>query len=583
MPGPQQMIESIAVLRSRLRATFIPIPTAHHDAWTDDAATKRMISQVRAVFDAPAPPSDPRAMSAAVAAFRRTGIAASFRELKYVCLGAGSLDDRGRILISDDRLRGKLLAAADAAGDTRRQTKCLQALLRSYWTFPLHAESTDVVAVEGFRAVGAWLERKRHSLEKAAGRKPGWMTPLAEHSNLLGSDPCEKYGPALLQGDTSSLNSAVESLAIPTDSWVRQEAVYSRMRSASKLGEEDFKSVLDKLLPIATGKGDVFIPKALRIKCVALLTSRYSRCLATTEQMALRDAAVSIIGNPWLRRAAWDSAVVDSRGRPDDGAREMINGWLKRRLIRDFFELLSADGIGDTRRLDYWLRFEPFVGDMWFALGADTQSRRGEEFDDFRQRAQGLLLDLDQTTADNNAFIMRVGEYLAVEFGAKGNAFYLFRWESIPSTLSQKLRSSKERSSISIHGLKNRNHIDRLIHRDSESAGLTWEQKFDYVICPLIGHRPEESARRLGQSFKPRTKPAAKRVVAEQTGADDLSASVSMAGLAKFAASWRVSIEDLRPKGGALWVRTDESIGAVAYALRRWGFNYKAGKGWWRE
>jgi len=148
------------------------------------------------------------------------------------------------------------------------------------------------------------------------------------------------------------------------------------------------------------------------------------------------------------------------------------------------------------------------AGDMWFALGADTQSRRGEEFDDFRQRAQGLLLDLDQTTADNNAFIMRVGEYLAVEFGAKGNAFYLFRWESIPSTLSQKLRSSKERSSISIHGLKNRNHIDRLIHRDSESAGLTWEQKFDYVICPLIGHRPEESARRLGQSFKPRTKPS---------------------------------------------------------------------------
>jgi N6-adenosine-specific RNA methylase IME4 len=56
-----------------------------------------------------------------------------------------------------------------------------------------------------------------------------------------------------------------------------------------------------------------------------------------------------------------------------------------------------------------------------------------------------------------------------------------------------------------------------------------------------------------------------------------------MADLAKFAANWKVSMEDMRPKGGALWVRTDDRIGAVAYALRQWGFNYKAGKGWWRE
>jgi hypothetical protein len=579
------MIASIEILRSRLRTTFIPIPTAHQEAWTDEAATKRMIGQVRAVFDTPAPSSDPRAIAAAVAAFRRSGTAASFRDLKYVCLGAGSPDERGRSLISDGRLREKLFAAADAAGDIRRQTKCLQALLRGYWTFPLHDELTDGVALEGFKAMGGWLERKRRSLEKTTGRKPGWMVPLGEHSNLLGPDLCEKYGPSLLQGDASFLRSAVSVIGNP---WLRRAAwdsavVDSKGRPDDGARDDDFKSVLDKLLPIATGKVGVFVPKALQVKCVALLVARYSRCSASTEQMALRDAAVSVIGNPWLRRAAWDSAVVDSKGRPDDGAREMINGWLKRRLIGDFFELLSADGAGDTRRLEYWLRFEPFVEDMWFALGPDAQSRRGEEFDDFRHRARGRLLDLDQTTADNNAFVMRVGEYLAVEFGAKGNAFYLFRWESIPSNLSQKLLSGRERSIVSIHGLKNRNHIDRLIHRDSESAGLTWEQKFDEVICPLIGQRPEEPARRLGHASKPRAKTSVKRIAAGLTGGGGLSSSVSMADLAKFAANWKVSMEDMRPKGGALWVRTDDRIGAVAYALRQWGFNYKAGKGWWRE
>jgi hypothetical protein len=584
MPGDQQVILSLEALRSRLQDGFVSIPTAHMEAWTDEIATKRMINQVREVFDTPAPPSDPNAISASVAAFRRTGLVENFRDLKYVCLGAGSPDERGRTIVSDERLREKLFAAANASGDSRRQIKCLQALLRGYWSFPLHADHTDEVALAGFRALGAWLERKRRALESSPGRKPGWMSPLSEHSNLLGSNPCERYGPSLLEGNTAPLRSAVESLAIPTDSWVMQEAVLSQMKSASKLRDDDFKSVLDKLMPIATGKAGVFVPRALQTKCVALLVARYSRCSSAPEQRTLRDAAVSVIGNPWLRRASWDAAVVDSKGRPDDGAREMINGWLKRRLIGDFFELLSADGAGDTRRLDYWLRFEPFVEDMWFALGTDAQYRRGEEFEDFRHRARGRLLDLDQTTADNNAFVMRIGEYLAVEFGAKGNAFYLFRWETIPSTLSQKLLSGKERSSVSVHDLKNRKHIDRLIHRDSESAGLTWEQKFDDVICPLIGQRPNEPARRFGNA--PRVKPAKtapKRVAASGMRVDGMSSSFNMAALARFALRNDIKIDDHRPKGGALWVRTDDQSITVVLALRRWGFDYKAGKGWWKE
>lgn len=584
MSGGQQMIEPIEALRSRLHAGFVSIPLAHIEAWTDESATKRMIGQVRAAFDTPAPRSDPRAISASVAAFLRTGSVASFRDLKYVCLGAGSPDERGRTIVSDERLRERLFAAADDAGDPRRQIKCLQALLRGYWTFPLHADQTDEAAVSGFRALGAWLERKRRSLEKAAGRKPGWMLALGEHSNLLGPELCERYGPSLLQGDTAPLRSAIESLAIPTDSWVMQEAVYSQIRSASKLRDDDFKYVLEKLMPIATGNAGVFVPKLLQIKCVALLVARYSRCSATPEHMALRDAAVSIIGNPWLRRASWDSAVVDSKGRPDDGAREMINGWLKRRLIGDFFELLSVDGAGDTRRLNYWLRFEPFIEDMWFALGPDGQGRRGDEFDDFRHRAKGRLLDLDQATGDNNAFIMRMGEYLAIEFGSKGHAFYLYHWESIPTTLSQKLLSGKDRSSVSVYGLKlkGQKQIERLIHRDSESAGLTWEQKFDDVICPLIGRRPSDAPRKLiaTPNVHSKTPPLAiksnKRNV--KTGG-----SYENGELRQLVSNWGLQVEDKRPQGGALWVIADDKLIAVVDSLTRWGFRYKAGKGWWKE
>ena len=66
--------------------------------------------------------------------------------------------------------------------------------------------------------------------------------------------------------------------------------------------------------------------------------------------------------------------MLDQAGKPDDEAREMILGWLRRRLIKDFFELLSEDRAAEPRRLNYWLRFEPAIEDMWFVLG--SQARR---------------------------------------------------------------------------------------------------------------------------------------------------------------------------------------------------------------
>ena len=113
---------------------------------------------------------------------------------------------------------------------------------------------------------------------------------------------------------------------------------------------------------------------------------------------------------------------------------------------------------GDTRRLNYWLRFEPFVEDMWFALGSAARFNNSEGFRDFRTRAAGRLLNLEGTTYDNNAFVMRMGDNLAVEFGEAGNAFYLFKMSQLPPALSQKLLSGRERVDLTIHQLKNRDY-----------------------------------------------------------------------------------------------------------------------------
>lgn len=62
---------------------------------------------------------------------------------------------------------------------------------------------------------------------------------------------------------------------------------------------------------------------------------------------------------------------------------------------------------------------------------------------DFKSRAKGRLLRLDGTTADNNAFVMRVYCYLLVEFGAKGNAMYRFGGARLGSALKRSPRAGQ--------------------------------------------------------------------------------------------------------------------------------------------
>jgi len=312
--------------------------------------------------------------------------------------------------------------------------------------------------------------------------------------------------------------------------------------------------LLPGLLMLSTSQGGVRLVDAIKLKCVALLVSRYARCTTNPEHDGLRDAAVDTIGNPWLRRTAWDSAVVDADGRPDDRAREMVFGWLKRELIKNFFELLAADGTGDRRRLDYWLRFEPFIADMWFALGAAARAARGDKFDDFRARAKGRLMYLTDPNAENNAFVMKIGRHIAVEFGATKNAFYLHQQEKLPFSLAKKLSISDRNIWVGLDELKDRSEEPfRKNHTDSPVAMDSWEQKFDDEICPRLGVRP---------AVRPAFVPELERLLA---------------------GSPAIRCEDSRRKDGRIWVYTDESNAIRSSGLRSLGFRYQAGQGWSRH
>ncbi len=507
--------------------------------------------------------ADTRSIMSAMASFRRSGKIESFRDLKYVCLGIGTIDSQGWSAIGESRLRSRVAELVEGQLDMRRRIRCFQALLSSYWVFPLNGKQASAEAKAGWHELRSWLRAERERILRLKEAKPPWFASLTKHASLLSDQPCDKFGPALLRGDSTELRDAMESLSIPLDSWVLEESVIAQMRVGCNLNDEAFKALLPKLINIGTGRGGIELGEVLRLRCVSLLVSRYAKCRECPEHLVLRDAAVSIVGNPWLRRANWDAWVIDARGKPDDRSREMVNGWLKRRLITDFFELLSVDGTGDSRRVNYWLRFEPAIEDMWFALGSGAQHRRGEQFTDFKNRAKGRLLNLDGTSADNNAFVMRVGRYLLVEFGAKGNAMYVFEWDALGQPLLDILTSGKMLASISIHRLKDDNNTQRLIHRDTSSQN--WEQKFDEYLVPRIGHRPSGPAHRVSMVQHARQE------------------AFSQASWNLFVRNHGLLIEDNRSKQGSLWVLNVTQPRQVVAQLEAWGFRPRAPRGWFRE
>ena len=537
-------------LRGTLAAAF-ESGLRRADDWADPHADSLMVEMVRERHDGPGSPPDPATIALAVAHFRRTDEPNGWRGLKRVCFGAGSVDETGWCVLSDERLRARLIALAQEQEEARKRIKCYQSLLASYWSFPV--ATADSKAKAGWLALREWLDHRVEHVARDMQRIPVWFETIVEHRNLLRDEPCKRYGSKLLCGDASVFRAAVTGLGIPSNSWVQEEAVLAQMKAGCGLGHEKFREILPTLLSLAMGRAGITPSKSLQSRCVAMLVSRYAKVSGSPEHPALRDSATGVIGNPWLRRASWDANVVDDHGLPDNAAREMVFGWLKRRLIEDFFELLSEDGAGDSRRLEYWLRFEPFVDDMWFALGNAARWRRGGAFEDFRARAKGRLLDLASSTADNNAFVMRIGDHVAVEFGEIGNAFYLFKWEELPPAVSQKLLSGKERVAVTIHQLKSAPHaLLTKRHRDSPVAMQSWEQKFDAEICPILNRRPQ-----VRPAFVPELELLIK--------------------------TFHASGEDNRPQGGALWVLADDSNARFASKLKALGFTYRARRGWWKE
>jgi hypothetical protein len=407
----------------------------------------------------------------ALTKFVKTQEVENFTQLKYLCHGL-LLPAAGNTwcLLDRETLFDKLLAIVTNRQKQAKQfRKCFQGLLGTYFAFDLHA-ATENTRLQNWLTLRTFLAAHHTKVVAAAqerGTLPEWLNTLTDHNNLLGDSPCQRYSAELAKGDTEQLKAACSGLGITATSWVWIDALMAYVEKVCSLSDRDFNSGMSGVLKLINGRSDLKLPDHLADKATAKVVIRYSACPDKPEQSELRDTCVARIGNPWLNRTAWDAHVSH------EPARVMVEGWVKKRLIRDFFELLAHDGMANTRRLNYWLKWEPQVTDMWFVLGYDARRNQSAAFDSVKKRMGSAQRRLSDKNSANNAFIMRIGQLLVVEFGLTGNACFVFAASEFRTDLNQVTLDTDR-------DLKQKNRRARLLHQGS------WELGFDADLRGLL-------------------------------------------------------------------------------------------------
>ena len=313
----------------------------------------------------------------------------------------------------------------------------------------------------------------------------------------------------------------------------------------------------------------------LRDRGLVMLLDRYVKVLGLHLHQELRDSSVQWWGNPWLpsNETRWGGVVGD--------ARTMVSDWLKLELIEAFFTKLAEDGMGDRRRMEFWKRYVKSINRIEFALGSTARSSRDPDLVILREKMRGLTRHLD-AAGTNNAFIMTMGNLVAVEFSGMGNALYGYdAAQSLPFDTSAPLRLPQfERNSLK----QKSQAILWISHQDGINGWDEWEQMFEATLRKSFGIEAGNAAPQGPHPSMPRESaaPATSTRTASHGGDPAIFEPYSRGALNRFTRRFGLEIDDKTSQGGSLWVRTGAEDAYTSKVLSRWSFNYKPDKGWWK-
>ncbi|MBM7406248.1 MULTISPECIES: EH signature domain-containing protein [Sphingomonas] len=505
-----------------------------------------------------------------VSLFRRTGTLPDVRAARLVCWGTTLRDGRDPALIEDRERFPGLIDGVDEFRDMRRPyRRCWRGLLDGYVRYD-PGDATEA-GRRNWTMLRDYLNANLPSLERS-GSVPDWLSTIDEHPNLLGERPCARYGAALLEGDAKLLEPLRRDLSMGDSSWLTRRIFEAQIDAAVNHDDRALRRIMPRLVALLA-EHDLLADGAL-----VRVLDRWARCRPLEVEAELRDLSVARWGNPWLERndTQWTRVEAETR--------QMVSSWLKLSLIEKFFSLLSEDKLNDQRRVAFWKRYVDRIDDMHFALGEAAYTSPSADFRALRKAMAGKLLRLDNGgVARNNAFIMRLGGHVVVEFGEHGNAMYAFDAASAPFDLRRPSISGNRTA------LKHPSHVARITHTD---GGERWERKFERRLAEVLGRAGKAPTAALSTVSSPTAAPPIRPaptsiptvVPPVETKPQEMRQAASephaVRDLHAFLAEHRVKFADLRDKGGSLWAYAPER-GPAADGLRSRGFAWSARRGAW--
>lgn len=292
-------------------------------------------------------------------------------------------------------------------------------LLTSYFSFnPIGA---NAMATNGWVHLRGFLERTWPQMSRLSGDAaiPDWVTVLRADAAVLTKNPVDKYAFQYLNDKTEQVDRLKSDLGIPQSSWFWHQLVLSAVRSAAKLGDLEFQRSIPRLIELIRER------PAFRDEAIEVVLIRYHDCANAKPHEELREFVVhkDVWRNPKLKA----SGIAPAWNRVPDEVWRMVMAWVTERALKDFFDILAARNSSDAGRLAFWSKYLQQITWTRLVFGSETMALQfsNKAVKELIARERGDYAEL-LANKKSDAFMMQIGNFIAVEFSVTSNAAYVY-------------------------------------------------------------------------------------------------------------------------------------------------------------
>lgn len=525
---------------------------------------------------AKAKPSHEDAYAAARALLRGEPLDSWKRDLVASAICDPIKEQAGVTVIASTRFPELLARYEDEAscGDLWRLT--WHGLLYSYFKFdPLIMK--DEHSRTGWRALQQFLERSWPLINQQSGDQlvPDWIAVLRAQGQILSERPVEPYVKTYLDGDSSLTDQLASDLGIPPSSWFWHSLVLGCVRRATGEHDAAFKLRIPRLLQLIHDK------PVFRDEAIEAMLIRYHACKGAMPDPALSEYVCqpAVWKNPKLKAAG----IATAWNRLPEAVWLMVLGWVNERNLKDFFDILAARNSADEGRLAFWSKYLKQITWTRLVFGHDTMAlkRTNPAVRDLIAREEGAYAQLTEKR-DVDAFMMRIGSHLVIEFSKKPNACYVYDANTLPFELHSKYFGG---GTVDLAAGFQSGCAARIVHRPG------WEGRAESDLRAL-GIRPDAASGPSVQRMVSGEPRSGRRVNTEEfntlQSGQKSGGGINMNGLRQLIERFPgAEISDRRtPTGlGRLWVVDPKQRADLAEELKAKGFYWSSHEfAWyWRE